>query len=97
MSSHRLAPEAADDLENIWLELEQLSPATARRTIRAILSKLDLLSGMPNAGHRRSEVPDDMRTLHVRGWIILYRVLGDQAFVVRIVSARSDLRALHFD
>ncbi len=90
---------AEDDLERLYDYLaEQGSPAIADALLDAILEKIDALERFPHRGG----VPKEMVGLGIRTfrqlvhspYRIIYRVIGQEVFVLLIVDGRRDMQAL---
>jgi toxin ParE1/3/4 len=94
---HRLAPRARADLDAIWeyLARESRSEALADQQIDSITERFDLLARHPLLGRARD---DDMgsgrRSFPVGQHVIVYRIVGGDVSILRVVHGRRDLGAL---
>jgi toxin ParE1/3/4 len=52
------------------------------------------LAAFPAMGKSYSLVRVDLRGIQLKGYVILYRLVGDGVEIVRVVSARQDLESL---
>lgn len=70
-----LAPEAAQDLAEIWRYIKTESSAVvADRVERVILEKIAFLAGTPGAGHWRKNLTDEpVKFFPVYSYLIVYR------------------------
>ncbi len=85
---------AARDLDDIWYAIGQDSVSAADRMIDAIRQKSAQLAAFPESGRTRPDIAPDARSLVVGPYIMLYRVAGPDAVVVRIIHGarnQSDL------
>jgi toxin ParE1/3/4 len=94
--AHRVAPQAETDLEDIayYVFRETGSLEIAERLIDSITDRFALLGKYPHAGRRRDDLRQDLRGFPVGRYVILYRVDGDDAVILRVVHGRRDLEAL---
>jgi toxin ParE1/3/4 len=94
--AYRLAPQAEADLEDIafYLFLESGSLEIADRVIQSIAERFHLLEAHPHAGRARDDLRPGIRGLPVGEYIVLYRVEGADAVIVRVVRGSRDLDAL---
>ena len=83
MSSFRLAPEAARDIEEIWEYIAADSIEAADRVIDEIYQTLERLVHFPHTGHRRWDLTNrPLRFITVRDYLI------DQGMVRTSVSSK---------
>jgi toxin ParE1/3/4 len=87
-------PAAEADLNEIWFEIALDNIAAADRTIDHIRKRTEQLSVFPELGRVRPDVAEDVRSLVVGSYIVLYRIGADVADIVRIVHGARDLTAL---
>lgn len=90
---------AEDDLERLYDYLaEQGSPAIAAELLDAVLEKVDALERFPHRG----SVPKALAGLGIRTfrqlihspYRIIYRIIGQEVFVLLIVDGRRDMQTL---
>jgi toxin ParE1/3/4 len=93
---HRLALQAEADLEDIayYVFVRSGSLDIADRLIEAITERLALLGTHPRAGRLRDDLLPGMRTFPVGEYLVLYRVEGDDALILRVVRGSRDLETV---
>ena len=98
--SHRLAPQAAADLDDVWycVAKESGSLEIAGRLIDSITNRFLLLARQPYLGRSRD---DDFgvgsRSFAVGEYVIVYRVTNGDVTIVRVVHGRRDIEAWFAD
>ncbi len=87
-----LAPEAANDLVEIWLYIKSRSTVeTANRVESVIRDKIAFLAGSPGAGHWRKNLTDEaVKFFPVYSYLIVYRPDTKPLQVVSILHGRRD-------
>jgi toxin ParE1/3/4 len=94
---HRLAAQAQSDLDDIWryLAIESGSETTADHQIDSITNRFYLLANHPRLGRARD---DDLgrgrRSFPVDDYVIVYRIVGADVLISRVIHARRDLLAI---
>lgn len=93
---HRLAPEAAAELDDIWyyVATESGSMERADRWVEAITDRFYLLSAHPRMGRRRDDLRPGLRGFSVNDYVILYRIEGDDVLIVHVLHSRRDIPTL---
>jgi len=97
---HRLAPRARADLDDIWdyLASETRDEASADQQIDAITERFVLLAGHPHLGRARDDdLGPGRRSFPVGQYVIVYRTVGRDVHILRVVHGRRDLAALFGD
>jgi len=95
--THRVAPRAETDLDDIWLYVakESGSIEIANRLIDSITNRFFMLAGFPYVGRARD---DDFgprcRSVAVGEYVIVYCVENQDVLILRVVHGRRDLEAL---
>jgi toxin ParE1/3/4 len=90
--AHRLAPEAEEDIDEIWdCVSKESNPDIADRLVDSISTRFYLLSEHPYAGHSREDLPTGLRSFPVGEYVILYRVEVRDVFVLRVMHGRRDI------
>ncbi len=95
--AHRLAPQVAADLDDIWyyVAIESGSVEIADKFVDSITERFFLLAGHPDLGRTRD---DDfgigLRSFPVGEYVIVYLVEGEDVFVLRVVHGRRDMEEL---
>jgi toxin ParE1/3/4 len=83
----RWTEEAADDLERIADYLLSHAPGRAPELIRAVFDAPSTLLTFPNRGHPGKREGTREIVLTPLPYIVVYKVLGDVIFVVRILHS----------
>jgi plasmid stabilization system protein ParE len=92
-----LTPKAKKDLALIWQHIAADSLDVANDVEAAIIRAFDLLSKMPNAGHRRGDLTD--RPLRFwqanphKNYLIVYQAEVRPIRIIRILHAALDARS----
>jgi toxin ParE1/3/4 len=95
--THRVAPQAAADLDDIWYYVAKDSGSVeiASRLIDSITSRFLLLAGHPYLGRARD---DDFgagsRSFPVGEYVIVYCVENGDVLILRVAHGRRDIEAL---
>jgi toxin ParE1/3/4 len=87
-------PRARADLDDLWLHVALANPAAADRLIDRIVDKCQGLADYPQLGPVRLAIAPDARAIVVGEYLALYRVVGFDAVIVRIVHGARQLREL---
>ena len=95
--AHRVSPQAATDLDDIWYYVakESGSIAVANHLIDSITDRFFLLAGHPYLGRSRD---DDFgvgsRSFPVNEYVIVYCVKENDVSILRVVHGRRHMEAL---
>jgi len=91
-----LAPQAAQDLVEIWRFIkQQSSEATADRVESAIRERIAFLATSPGAGHWRRDLTDEqVRFFSVYSYLIAYRPKTKPLQIVSILHGRRDIETI---
>jgi len=95
--SHRIAPLAERDLDDIWYYVakESGSVEIAEHLIDSITDRFFLLTTFPYLGRARD---DDFgagcRSFAVGEYVIVYSVEADDVLILRVAHGRRDIEAL---
>src|ERR1700733_154071 len=95
--AHRLAPQAANDLDEIWFFIarESGSVEIADNMINAITSRFFLLSSYPHLGRvRDEEFGLACRSFGIGEYVIIYSVEENNVLILRVLHGRRDIEAL---
>jgi toxin ParE1/3/4 len=98
--AHRLAPQAAADLDDIWYYVakESGSIETADRLIDSITERFLLLARHPYLGRsREDDFGRGTRSFPVGEYVIVYCVQEDEVLILRVAHGRRDLETLFKD
>jgi len=90
-----LAPEAAQDLDDIWEYIAQDDIEAADRFIQRLHESILNLTETPGAGHRREDLVEDRPLLFwpVGNYLILYRTRASSIEIVAVVHGKRDIPA----
>jgi toxin ParE1/3/4 len=94
---HCLAPEAEIELDYIWYRAARESGSTeiADRLTDAITDRLFMLAAYPHVGRLRDDdLRPGLRSFPVGEYVIIYRVQGEDVFILHIARGSRDLQAL---
>ncbi|HET6840903.1 MAG TPA: type II toxin-antitoxin system RelE/ParE family toxin [Candidatus Angelobacter sp.] len=91
-----LAPEAAQDLVDIWKYIKKQSNIEIANRIEAqIRDKIAFLAESPGTGHWRKDLTDALvKFFPVYSWLIVYRPETRPLQVVCILHGRRDLEQI---
>ena len=95
--SHRVAPEAEADLDDIWCYIARKSGSLeiADRFTEFLSDRFYLLANHPYIGRRRDhELRPGLRSFPVRDYIILYRIEEDVVLILRVLHGSRGIKAL---
>jgi toxin ParE1/3/4 len=95
--AHRVAPQAAADLDDIWYYVAKDSGSIeiANRLIDAITRRFLLLAGHPYLGRARDdEFGAGSRSFPVGEYVIVYCVENGDVLILRVAHGRRDIEAL---
>jgi antitoxin ParD1/3/4/toxin ParE1/3/4 len=91
-----LAPEAAQDLVEIWrFARDQGNLQIADRVEAAILERIEFLARNPRAGHWRKDLTNhEVKFFPVYSYLIVYRPEATPVQVISILHGRRDVEKL---
>jgi toxin ParE1/3/4 len=95
--SHRVAPEAEADLDDIWCYIARKSGSLeiADRFTEFLSDRFYLLANHPYIGRRRDEeLRPGLRSFPVRDYVILYRIKDEDILILRVLRGSRDIKAL---
>lgn len=95
-SRYVLAPEAAQDLVDIWRYIKEQSNVTiADRVEHTIRDRVAFISGNPGAGHwRRDLTAEEVKFFSVYSYLIVYRPETKPLQIVSVLHGRRDVERL---
>lgn len=88
-----LRPEAEADLIEIALYIAESDVVRAQKLVTRLRKRLSTLTALPLAGRLRPEFAEGMRSLVERPYVILYRLVGEDAEIVAFLHGARDLPA----
>jgi len=94
---HRRSAQADSDLDGIWYytATKSGSPDIADRLIDSITDRFLLLAIHPNLGRGRDEdLLPGLRSFPVGGHVVIYRVVGQDVVILRVLRGSRNIRAL---
>jgi len=95
--THRLAPQAEVDLDDIWYYVAKQSGSVmvADRLIDSITDHFWMLARYPHMGRRRDhDLRLGLRSFPVGEYMILYRTEGEDVVILRLLRGSRDILAL---
>jgi toxin ParE1/3/4 len=92
--SCKLTARAEEDLIEIWLYVAEDNPKAADAVLAKIEEGFARLALNPEIGPARPDIAADLRYLVVGRHLVLYRLLGAEVEVVRVVHAARHLPGL---
>ena len=90
------SPQAVDDVFAIWLYIRQHDESAADRLIDRIDGKLAVLEAYPQMGSVRGELGEQVRSVTIGRYVILYRPI-EGVEVIRVLHGARDLSQVGFD
>ena len=95
MKHYLIAPEAEDDLRQIWRYLlNEASLEAADRVLEELISAFEGLTEIPGKGHRRSDLtPREVLFFSVYQYMIVYR-RATPLEIVAVLHGKRDLKRL---
>jgi len=95
--AHRVAPQAAADLDGIWyyVAIESGSIDIANRLIDTVTDRFFRLASHPYLGRaREDDLGIGMRSFPVGEYIIVYCVEDDDVLILRVAHGKRDMETL---
>ncbi|HVT98515.1 MAG TPA: type II toxin-antitoxin system RelE/ParE family toxin [Acidobacteriaceae bacterium] len=95
--AHRLAPEAEDELDNIWLYVakESGSVEIADRLIDSVTNTFYLLASHPHIGRARDvDLRAGLRSFALGQYVIIYRIERSDVLILHVFRGSRDIEAL---
>lgn len=95
-SRYILAPQAAQDLADIWLYIQKENTVTIADRIESVIrEKIAFLAGSSGAGHSRKDLTNEnVKFFSVYSYLIVYRPETKPLQVVAILHGRRDVQRL---
>lgn len=87
-------PQAELDLLGIWEYIAQDDLDAADRFLERIAQKCLMLADNPQAGRRRPELDEALRSFPVGNYVIFYRPIEDGIDVIRVLNGARDIDSL---
>ncbi len=87
-------PRARADLKAIHDHIAKDSSINAKKVVREMVQKPDLLPEFPQMGHMVPEINDNtLREISLHPWRIIYHLRKNQIYIVAVVHKRRQLDA----
>lgn len=84
---------AKADLRHIYAFIAEDSKQYARKVVREMVEKTDILDEVPNVGKVVPEIQDDnVRELHLYSYRILYEIKDPNVEVLAVIHKRRDFK-----
>ena len=83
--------QARHDMDEIWAYIAEDNVVAADGLIDEFRQTTQTLADNPRLGRRREELSDDLRSLPVGNYVILYRPHADGVIVIRVLHGARDL------
>ncbi|MBO1351369.1 MAG: type II toxin-antitoxin system RelE/ParE family toxin [Hormoscilla sp. GUM202] len=97
MSTYKLTDEALQDLDEIFNYLSGYSLDAVDRFLDALEKKYQNLVNFPQMGKSYEELAPQLRGVPIDGYILLYRLVGEDIEILRVVSGYRNLKSLFLD
>ena len=94
MKSFRLSKAAEADLTDVWTYKAESGEAQADDLVERIVEQLMMLASFPEAGRKRPELQEGIRSFAVERHVIFYRVNEKDVEVVRILYGTRDITGI---
>jgi toxin ParE1/3/4 len=95
--AHQVAPQATDDLDDIWYYVAQKSGGieVANRLVDSITERFFLLASHPYLGRPRDhDFGAGLRSFPVGEYVVVYRINVEDVLILRVAHGRRDIAAL---
>jgi toxin ParE1/3/4 len=86
--------QAKQHLIEIWVYVADNNSAAANKLLDTLNKKIGTLADHPLLGPARPDIAPHLRYLISGNYLILYRVLGDDVGIVRVLHGARNLSAL---
>ena len=96
MRPFRLAPEARQDIKEIWSYIARDSIEAAARVRQEIRDNCRLLAQHPYIGHERDDLTtrEGVRFWPVYGYLIIYRPAPRPLEILRVLHGKRDVKSV---
>jgi plasmid stabilization system protein ParE len=95
MTPYTLAPEALQDLQELWDYIATENLDAADRMIDTLFAAFERLAAMPGLGHRREDLTDrPLRFWTVDTYLVLYRAERTPIEIVAVTRGGRDIPRL---
>lgn len=94
MAGYSVSRQALRDLRDIEEFIADYNPVAAAQLLARIDDQFQLLADNPFIGRERTELGDDLRSLRVENYVIIYRPADSGVAIVRVVNGARDISRL---
>ncbi len=95
MRDYILAPEALQDLQDVWDFIARDSPEAASRVQEELFKAFERLAKMPGQGHQRQDLTDKpVLFFAVRSYLVVYRPDTSPLQIVGVLHGARDVPTL---
>jgi toxin ParE1/3/4 len=84
---------ARNDIADIFDYLQQFDDEAARRVVGQIYAAPNRLSRFPKSGTPRPDIHEDVRSIAVAPYVLIYRISLGHVEVIRVLHGARDLKA----
>ena len=96
MGRIRFTRRARVDLLDLWSHVAERDPSQADGIIDRIEAGCGVLQDHPRFGRARPDLGEGARMLVIERWLALYRIMGNDVQIVRVVDGARDLKRLEW-
>ena len=94
MAGYSVSLQARRDLRDIEEFISDYNPVAADQLLARIDDQFQLLADNPFMGRERAELGDNLRSLRVENYVIIYRPADSGVEVVRVINGARDINRL---
>jgi len=95
MTAYILAPEALQDLQDIWDYIATENLDAADRMIDTLFAAFEQLAALPGLGHRREDLTNrPLRFWTVEAYLVIYRAEQTSIEIVAVTRGGRDIPRL---
>ena len=95
MNRYTVAPQAEDDLLDVWTFVAHGNPGAADRLIDTFYNQFRTLAKQPGMGRRRPEFRGgNYRSFPIGNYIVFYEPFDDHIEIARVLHGARDLPSL---
>ena len=94
MAGYSVSLQARRDLRDIEEFISDYNPVAADQLRARIDDQFQLLADNPFMGRERAELGDNLRSLRVENYVIIYRPADSGVAIVRVINGARDINRL---
>ena len=94
MAGYSISLQARRDLRDIEEFISDYNPVAADQLLARIDDQFQLLADNPFMGRERAELGDNLRSLRVENYVIIYRPADSGVAIVRVINGARDINRL---